>query len=134
MTIADLIERLEKEGPSRELDLALHMEFGKGEKCRNGDGIPLLEWSTGECPHYTSSIDSALTLVPEGCYGRFEPRFWDPDSKQRVTYRAYVIRPMWDRWVPVDDSWFEHTQSGDQNTPAVAICVAALLARAGGVE
>lgn len=69
----DLITRLENaDGPSRELDLAIALAVGIDAK----DGArvfadrphPVEKDAMGWIPlrHFTSSIDAAITLVPEG--------------------------------------------------------------------
>lgn len=83
----DLIERLEAAtGPDQELDHAIGMAVGFG-----GD--------------FTSSIDAALTLVPEG-YG------WNLQGNTNSFYA--VVRGYKNKVSP---------------TPAIALCIAALRAR-----
>ena len=71
-----LAERVEREAPSRELDTAVWIAIGLTEKqeahcaawCRQYDRIDLTRtmylnaWS----PKFTSSVDAALNLIPEG--------------------------------------------------------------------
>jgi len=78
MTNTDLAERIERlNGPCREMDaeiavLALGMErdgdyfFGKDEDFVLERDYYSLDGTARELPHYTSSLDAAMTLVPEG--------------------------------------------------------------------
>jgi len=157
MTLPD---RIEAEGPSRELDAEIAFDLFAKPVGQKGDGGPSgylwpednPSWSFGlrfpgrdrdwffrdrkpdddEClliwrddawvkmnalrvPHFTASLDAALSLVPEGmrwcvdtCDGR--PRcFVEPPH-------PYPGQPWW----------------GNASTPALALCAAALRARAGG--
>lgn len=69
-----LIQRLEKaEGPSRELDAAIFVGVHEGYRLGKnslGGSIVLFDgfsWQLDETvPDYSSSIDAALTLVPDG--------------------------------------------------------------------
>lgn len=74
MTPDTLLSRLEKaEGPSRELDCRIHTwVLWRGEKMfADWDGV-WLTWSkedkfagrSDHIPHYTSSIDAAMGLIP----------------------------------------------------------------------
>ena len=68
MTLSSLIERLEKaEGASRELDVAV-AEASGWQRRESAHGVywiaPHGEFDV--VPPYTSSIDAALTFVPEG--------------------------------------------------------------------
>lgn len=120
--MSDLIERLEKAtGPNRELDeaIALAVLSAGGEVRLLGmadDDPPLKmftypDGSKGTALRYTSSLDAALTLVPEGfaadiiCYtsGNGRTAVWNEPSIFRC-----------DRG----------------STPAIALCIAALKARA----
>ena len=80
MTLSSLIERLEKaEGPDRELDADIAAAVLGGEiqwqTAMTGDALPVRKYPSkdhirgfGREPvqRYTSSIDAALTFVPEG--------------------------------------------------------------------
>lgn len=70
--LADIIARLEKStGPDRMLDHAIELE-------RTRDN---LNYGTFPAPSYTSSLDSALKLVPEG-------RDWDVAGR---TVRGQIV-------------------------------------------
>jgi hypothetical protein len=141
MTIADLIERLEKatEG-SKELDRLVARHAGwhrvepKHARSKRGawispddfmgvysTGAPILDGLHGttlwaDPPAFSSSIDSALTLVPEG----FQWQLRSVPTEEGFDYSAQVD------WRPN-----LHQQAA---TPAIALCIAALKARAGGVK
>lgn len=118
----DLIAKLEAatEG-SRELDVeivfALYPESVYRPQCVGDEPIFWSEpYYKRECPAFTTSLDAALTLVPEG-------QGWgvlagEPGT-DGVFHNAYVTKP---RDVPL--------QSGPCRTPALALCIAALNARA----
>lgn len=100
----DLIARLEAaEGPDRELDgdIAIMMRPGF---------YPNRDIAQKDAPRYSSSIDAALTLVPEG-YGRLDIMIIENGH-------TYVSR----------DVGSEYDAEG--KIPPLAICIAALKARA----
>ena len=124
MSTDDLITRLEaaKTG-SRELDTAVgcaakmpmdwYSSYGYGDPAKD---------APREHRHYTTSLDSALTLVPEG-WGMAvtNPKHWDAEPNDREPYaRVYKV--------PFDDA-DEGIFKGTAATPALALCVAALKAR-----
>jgi hypothetical protein len=113
----DLIARLEAatEG-SRELDIAVGRAAGEEVDLeRDQHGRPLFRLARdawGILPHYTTSLDAALTLVPEGHLHWYVGR-WP------IGYRAEICR---------------HHQTPPHipmigATPALALCIAALRAR-----
>lgn len=111
MTLDELIARLEAAtGPSRELDFWC---WWWGKASHDGE-LPDADYVTANIksdpgPRYTASIDAALTLVPEGwewcAYGAGGADVWWPEGlhAQKMTYAA---------------------------SPAVALCIAAIRARA----
>lgn len=109
----DLIARLEAatEG-SRELDGAIY-ETVTGVRIT---GPRDKEWLV--VPFYTTSLDAALTLVPEGlCWGlntHPEDEIFNPGGAQ-----AFVSDML-------EDGIYAHA---DAATPALALCIAALKAR-----
>lgn len=135
----ELIERLEKAaGPDRELDaeIAAHLQIvpefdrsiirqdvtlrfvpndggiGRVRVYCSASPLPLHGRAV---PSYTSSLDSALSLVPEGC-------FWScggPDN-------TLITRPKpWaEIWQGKASEW-----KGEGATPAIALVIAALKAR-----
>lgn len=132
--LSALIERLEKAtGPDRELDadiarllgyriLTTLRVFGRQQMCTeeawNTPGS-----STLDLPHYTSSLDAALTLVPEGGAIRIqnyrEVNYSDLRLPTKDFSAAFV-------WVEIDTSRFGRFGA----TLAIALCIAALKARA----
>lgn len=104
MTPADLIEKLEKAtGPDRKLDSAI-VDFLVG----------MPRTAIGGDARYTSSIDAALTLVPEGA------RVW-------LELNTADFKPH-GAWVGGD---YSHRKNYSRTaTPAIALCIAALRARA----
>lgn len=109
MTIDELIAALEKaEGPDWHLDEAIATRAADADPADH-DAANWPIW-----PPYTASIDSALTLVPEA----FE--FWHlssySDGRAGVAIYATGCGRMW--------------SCEDAATPALALCIAALKARA----
>jgi hypothetical protein len=125
MITADLIARLEaaSEG-SRELDEEIAHLAHTYQAPDRGD--PYGSW-----PHYTTSLDAARELVPEGMAADIHigPRgfyndatIWQPikgedDQGRRTTsYKPFEAKSVRDGRIY-------------QNTPALALCIAALKAR-----
>lgn len=101
MTNAELVAKLEAatEG-SRELDYAVEMSRYDPETM-----YALNLKLSGDLPHYTTSLDAALTLVPEGyCWS--------------IGFAGRTIANVWKTPTP--------SKGG---TPALALCIAALKAR-----
>jgi hypothetical protein len=69
----------------------------------------------GEVPQFTSSIDAALSLVPEGLV-------WDISSGTKAGLPDPPWAALWSDDLDV---------AADGKTPALALCIAALRARAG---
>lgn len=120
--MSDLIRKLESaaEG-SRELDIAAHKAIGwelapPEADCAwwndNGDTF------YGVCPHYTTSIDAALTLVPEGWDWQLE---WE-DGAESVFFESKGI-------ARVEMGNPDLRICPEAATPALALCAAALRAR-----
>lgn len=131
-----LIERLEKAtGPSRELDKAIELSFGSipnyAGYCSATDsmiwhehheagGAPITQQCEAPLPHFTSSLDAALNLVPEGY-------FWscghnpEPDDDTPSEFGAMLCR----YWHVSDKS----DTSAVGASPAIALCIAILKAR-----
>jgi hypothetical protein len=82
--------------------------------CWHSDGQVAVHW---DVPHYTTSLDAALTLVPEGAEWNLI-KLLHPDDM--VGYSADV-------GLPTEVRWF---QASARTTPALALCIAALKARA----
>jgi hypothetical protein len=123
----ELIARLEAAtGPDRELDEGIHVVFGhclhpfdKWQKWEIEDGndydsgincgVCGKDTSFNPAPAYTSSIDAAVTLVPEDMH-------WEIcRADHRKGFMARV--------------WYSVVYRADAPTPALALCIAALKAR-----
>jgi hypothetical protein len=108
--MSELIERLTNatEG-SRELDAEINLAV-------------FSQLTFPEPPHYTTSIDAALTLVPEGCWWTLNAsgyvNIWKPGGN------LLDDEPISTTW-PADQDEAERKMS-----PAIGICIAALEARA----
>ena len=119
----DLIKDLEQAtGPSRELDDRIGTAIGLYIE-RLSDGTLLYQrkdhkmWP--EVPHYTASLDAALTLVPEGWAW-----FVQHIGKPFTTGSARLWIPaQWTQGIPKEQFVNEAA------TPALALCIAALRAR-----
>lgn len=109
-----IIARLEAatEG-SRELDAEIH----RIKTCSQHRPIVLEHYP----PHYTTSIDAALTLVPMKFYP--EMLTWICPASDSRKCRMGVRGPSKAR-----NGWHE-TVEGVGKTPALALCIAALKAR-----
>ena len=122
MNLDDLIAALEK-GPSRELDA----EIFRVERADAGIFDMIFERAKIFAPYYTSSLDAALTLVPEGF--TVEIQMW-PGHPSTVTILGT-------RWEPFGEkremAHVHHSVDGrweaSAATPATAVCIAALKAR-----
>lgn len=130
--LLELAARVEAaEGPDRVLDaevaeaIGYRRVFPRGP-CRDPDrrrwvddrgmGIGWLDGSDHFPPRYTASLDAAMTLVPEG---------WEWSLEAEETEMVW----------PVLSPWTHRCQMGhlidrEAATPALALCAAALRARA----
>lgn len=112
--LSELIERLEKAaGPDHELDCDIYHLWRKTAPAPLGGGI----WTTDMeyAPAYTSSLDAALTLVPEGWCWRYDSSTFDAEVSD---YSGRFL-------IEADKECH-----GANKNPAIAICIAALRARA----
>lgn len=126
--IVGLAERCEKaEGPDRELDKAIVLALKPEAMFQTDDGYdepivfhaePVVRWKH-VLPRFTASVDAALTLVPEGwivanlCQGD-SGKWW---AELRHGYLTSYDKVALGKQL-------------DPATPALAICAAALRARA----
>lgn len=131
---SDLIARLEKvTGPDRALgdDVLLACGWGMDEVGEGPDRKilwcgPVEEYLDGDQPDPTSSIDAAMTLVPEG-WAWFVQRIGD--LPQHPEYSSYGDVRL---WIPAQRTKGLAVESVDVRsapTPAIALCIAALKAR-----
>lgn len=96
----ELIERLEKaEGPDRNLDAMIHWQI------KNGVGVGAAQ----DAPHYTASLDAAMTLVPSGYQ-------WDMTAYGSGAHASV-------------GGTKKFGTAHDAKTPALALCIAALHSR-----
>ncbi len=102
-------------GPDRELDLAIDCvvrptQWSAKVKETLNPGCPLDYFDGEELPHYTASIDAALSLA-EGFGG--EVTFFKDGTAKAFLWQPYPI-----------------AVAANAATPALALCAAALRARA----
>lgn len=124
MELGELAERLEKaSGPDQEIDGAICLALGWTLQKMKGDSRPYyrkpgvtLYYMRSEPPAYTTSIDAALTLVPEGWT-------WDVDAT------APELGIDWTLHAP---SKHGRRITGTSEHAAIALCIASLRARGGG--
>jgi len=116
----DLIQRMETatEG-SRELDAAIYrlLYSGKLVDLLRRSGVTDMEY----CPDYTTSLDAALTLVPEG-YRLYN--LSDQLDDRRGRWFAGIANDVPPIVNPPATSYMAHAPS-----PPLALCIAALKAR-----
>jgi len=128
-TLLELAERCEKaEGPDRKLDA----EVARATGWKVSPGGTWWQPPGGQWGFvlraYTASIDAALTLLPEGWFGALDPIFFE--DGESTLFDGICIRPQWRDWRPNDaDAWLRRMRARAA-TPALALCAAALRARA----
>jgi len=131
----DLIERLEKAtGPDGELDAAIWLTVDRHTASRcywnAAPGLPkpipeALPLGLGRnavisnSPRYTTSIDAALTLVPEGMWWLIGAGQMRPEEP---LYGAQIRKPGFSTGGQV-------VSDAEHNCMAIALCIAALKAR-----
>lgn len=117
LLLLELADRCERHGPNLFLRCDIAKALGWREvnhdcHIRYIDPAGRMCWAT-EIPDWPGSLDSAVTLVPEG-------HEWLRKSPGAMTVYA----------VPVDDkTWAKHIECAGK-TPALALCAASLKARA----
>lgn len=128
--LINLAERVEAlTGPDREVDAEIALTLSIVRE-RDGDlfyghrnySVMVIErhyddreGDAPELPHYTTSIDAAMTLVPEGC-------LWTMDSFNGPKWSAGV-------WRVPGRGWVYLSKNLRAATPALALTAAALRAR-----
>ncbi len=132
---ADLIAKLEQcQVPDRHLDSLIWAEVDDRDVITHTDGQLMArsrrapydtclldpERHKPPLPKFTQSLDAALTLVPEGCD-------WELNWTAKRTYAEARIFKYNDRGQVLGQPY-----SGwcDATTPAIALCISALKARA----
>lgn len=126
--MTDLIERLEASEGSRELDFAVH-ELCTGELIVKPDLPPGYTkiWHVSDAvPHYTTSLDAALTLVPEGWL--FEKMV--SSTKSHEGYGTLMEITGWSAWLMPKARERGRRIGENRQSRALALCIAALKARA----
>lgn len=118
----DLITRLEVASRGdRDLDMDIAKALGfrpiatiRGVQIHNPQQPSGVSW---DLPHYTTSVDAALKMVP-------------PEWRVYAIQEHHVDQPV--EWFAGLDRRREHKKSmiGHAPTPALALCIAALKARA----
>ena len=110
--LLQLADRCEKaEGPDRELDAAIELALGTFSDFTANEAKVL---AGGLCREYSASIDAAMTLVPD----KYQDRF---------------LIDAHGAWLGPDYMYFTEGEAdfnGQAPTPALALCAAALRARA----
>lgn len=137
--LLELIGRLEKAtGPDRELDAQIWLAVTPGatrktthvdhhvrpydiDETRRADGRLIV------VPEYTASIDAALMLVPEGS-AWFIQKYDDGSYEAGIKYDR-AEQSAWNR-----TPGFTQQSNAMGMTPALALCIAALRARAQATE
>jgi hypothetical protein len=148
--LLELAERCEAEaGPDRALDLAIFGAIGAPVPFQIFNKLVALTFDeTEQCyfapvgdlrvryepPAFTASFDAALTLVPEGDWAtRYESWPANPVSGRAAHTHAELLQCSEKRWGR-DIVWGTGSEDakveGDAVTPALAICAAALRAKA----
>lgn len=103
---------------SRELDVEVYRLVDP-----IGSAVCVARWGVREfVPHYTTSIDEALTLVSEG-WGIGQ--LWEAVNPKE--------RPWWGVSLRRDEP-YRVLKILDAPTPAIALCIAAIKARAEGAD
>ncbi len=125
-------------GPDRELDAEIFHAIGAPVPFQFANKLIALEFNDVENayfarvsddmqvryspPHYTASLDAAMSLVPEGA-GLNISRYWIASNKGPVWSAEIAQGGVPDNPRRVSDCY-------DTPTPALALCAAALRARA----
>lgn len=133
-SIPSLIERLEKaSGPDRDLDGAIAVAVGPWTE-RHGLPGPWVSkgpnHAINEAPHFTASLDAALTLVPEGWIvvsmknGDLDRKYYD--IRASTKWSVIIARNGHKLEAPSEVLTFP---SATHESPAIALCIAALKAR-----
>jgi hypothetical protein len=120
--MTDLIKRLEAlEAPCRECDFAIHRAIHNlpedWPECTGNN-----HWMSFR---YTASLDTAMTLVPQGDF--------DQDWSRSTRYKSEGFK-LWQvrialETVEQDPQELGPVALGEHDTPAIALCIAALRAQ-----
>lgn len=121
----ELIDRLEKTAePDPALDLEIARFFGTVHPVCGGANPDGSKWAKGEQTwrRYTSSIDDALSLVPKNHYWSVSRGMDDAGMPVGCEQSFSAVCPEEPFSFSDDRIWHKH--------PAIAVCIAALRARA----
>ena len=116
----ELIKRLEEaEEGSRELDREVANLVGtyRPRVMVMNAWFNEVEQSPETFPHYTTSLDASLTLVPEGC------------ALDIRTYPGCPVEVFWETDVKANPYFWDGGWAQEAATPALALCIASLKAR-----
>lgn len=122
MTHDELLTALrEAKEPSRELDRDIALIAGwryEGPPRESGPYLWVAPDGRRDAvpPWFTTSLDAALTLVPTG---------WSEEIKRTKNRRRWRVN----LWLDAFDHRQDRIQSADAPTGALALCIAAILAR-----
>jgi hypothetical protein len=126
--MTDLISRLKAAGPSRELDAEIY-DLALNSSKERGGRMPVLWWDERhhewQPPHYTESIDAALTLVPS--LDKAEGALWlklGQTGGARGSGKETWIAEIWGIKNDTEVKW-----RGIHTSPAIALVIACLKAR-----
>lgn len=119
-TLLELADRCEQaSGPDRELDERISIAVEMKAAIKIGDEIlGNVRWAPWNAPKFTSSLDAALSLVPEGW--KWSLHSADDTSKPCAYCVPNMGRLPWPAWVADIEA----------TTPSLALCAAALRALA----
>ncbi len=124
LALADRCERAK--GPDRELDERIGMAIGLkrtmrvGHECLGNDRVVRIL-----CPAYSTSLDAAMTLVPKDCLAMVR-HLWDGDNRAgQAVLNSYVSSRE-----EADGKMWAAGFIAVSATPALALCAAALRAKA----
>ena len=131
--MTDLIKRLEAlDAPCRECDIEVaRFKYGRDAVRRGGLGWPddaiivpcYPGWEI--VPRYTSSIDAAMTLVPEGDFDQD----WSRSTRCKSEgFKLWQVRIAFET-VDQDPEELGPVALGEHDIPAIALCIAALRAQ-----
>lgn len=117
-TLLALADRCEREEPSRELDASITVaKLGDGWCISSAEGwVCVPHQEIIEAPHYTTSLNAAVTLVPND-FGMDLQRYWIKEGERWSANLSWGI----------DGDYIEIM---DGKSGALVLCAAALRARA----
>jgi hypothetical protein len=129
--LAEAIRRIEAGETGRELDPIIATAAGRKARPSAGDWVvPFDEKSFERCPYFTSSIDDALTLVPEDHDWNVYVCCRGPAGNQAQRFEAVCVRATWAQPMASSPAFRAECMDG----PAAALCLAALRARLAMLE